>query len=290
MIRRIGNIVFFGLILIFYSNSYSQNGNLDYNKISSLILKRVNAYRDSIDLRPLKNNTILAEAAKDQSDYMSWHNYLGHDQITYNKQTPSERVFYYGGNFNYIGENVAFITPQINDSTFKSSQTLADEFFTVWINSPPHRENISNDLYYQSGIGFAYDGEKNKLYSAEVFSALGYHFQERFKSPAKAYNVQVFNKTTCEDMKNFRYGTLTMANHLFVRNDSIFIRYHDLNYFKQIISDPNDGYAIDIVFRDQLPCNSPNLFHGSTIFDGFMLEPKFQYDLYKTKIRASQAS
>lgn len=270
------------LVLLFcVTVTFSQSTQLNYNEIGKLILKQVNAYRDSIDARPLKNNSILHQAAEDHADYMSWNKYLGHDQVTYNKQTPAERVFYYGGNFNYIGENVAVITPRINDSTFKTSDKIAQEFFTLWINSTGHRENISKDFYYQSGISFAYDSKSNKLYSAQVFSALGYNFPSRLKSPAKAYGVQAYNEETCEGSKNFRYGTLSFANHLFVSHDSVFIRYHDINYFKKVVSNPNDGYALDIVFRDQLPCNSPNLFHGSGIFDGYMLEPKFQYDLYK---------
>lgn len=268
-------------ILLFSVNGLTQSSEINAGAVSSEILRLVNAYRDSIGVRKLKNNSILEAAAQDQADYNNWNNTLSHDQITYNKQTPSERVFYYGGNFNYIGENVAFVSTLLPNKKAKSAIELATDLFTSWMNSPPHKENISRANYYLSGIALSYNKKTNQLYGTQVFSALGYNFKAAHTTPAKAYGVQGYNEKSCESMKNFRYGTLSFANGIYTRGDSIFIKYHNKSYFDRVINGANDGYAIDIVFRDQLPCNSPNRFHGSNIFDGYMLPPVFRYELLR---------
>lgn len=260
---------------------FSQN-SINFSEIESEILANTNALRDSAGLDALKNNGILQKAAIDQSDYMKWTKVLGHSQSTYNKQTPSERVFYYKGNFNYIGENVAYVSLKDKNGQIKSNKTLGKQLYTAWLNSPPHKKNLLGEHYFQIGIGLAVDTISNRVYGTQVFSALGYSFPSRLTTPSKAYGVQTFDSVKCNDIKNFRYGTLSLANGIYVKDDSVFIKYHDKNYFNKLIPNPNDGYALDIVFRDQLPCNLPNKFHGSDIFDGYMLEPKFRYELEKS--------
>jgi len=264
--------------------SLKSNGqiNLNTKTISSEILIKVNNLRDSASLKPLKQNKTLEKAAIDQSDYLQYTKKLSHSQVTLNKQNPSERVFYYGGNYNYIGENVAYVSLKTTGGKIKSEEKIAEDLYQAWLHSPPHKENMLGKNYYQIGIGFAVDTILNRVYGTQVFSALGYRFANKVKTPAKAYGVQTYDTSACEGMKNFKYGTLSLANGLYMKGDSVFIKYHDLDYFNRLIPDMNDGYALDIVFRDQMPCKSPNLFHGSEIFDGYMLEPVFRYELLKS--------
>ncbi len=272
-------LLFLFLLITCGQSVNAQKSTINFQQLNSELHQLINNYRDSIGLPRLKTNTILEQAAKDQADYNNWQNVLGHDQVTYNKQSPSERVFFYNGNFNYIGENVAFVIANIAADTLKDETTLAQELFTAWINSPPHRENIATTQYYQAGLGFSYNSTTGKLYATQVFSAKGYTFPTRYETPRRAYGVQHYAKEPCQGLKNFRYGTLSFANGIYTIGDSIFIRYHDINYFNEVISSPNDGYAVDIVFRDQFPCGAFNLLHGSEIFDGYLLPPVFRYEI-----------
>ena len=56
-------------------------------KVEVRVLEKVNALRDSLNLNPLKLDSVLYNAGKDQAYYMANYNKLGHFQKTFTKPT-----------------------------------------------------------------------------------------------------------------------------------------------------------------------------------------------------------
>jgi uncharacterized protein YkwD len=287
------------LLLIIFSHVFAQKNkaprkiiynDLDQAAIEKLILEKLNAHRDSLKLSVLKTDKILQSAALDQADYQLEMNKVGHNQITLYKETPFKRVAYYGGTHNHTGENCAFtgITYSIKKDTLNRIWTYepdyektASDLYIAWKNSPGHYANMIRKEFTCTGIRFSITENKGAIYSTQVFSADPYVPPRYVTLPHNAYGVRDYVDAICDPIQGFSYSSNILANYIHVKDDSIFISFYDLGYFKRnIISDPNDALAIDIIERKQLPCNGPNVFHGSDVYDGIMLPPVYSYELY----------
>ena len=259
-------------------------GKLNEAKLEARILHYVNELRDSLGLETLSNDRILAKAAKDQSIYCYNVRKLTHDQETYHKEHVYNRVEFYGGTHAGVGENVAFIgwpSGSSKDDSPPTYDSIAHRFFLNWKNSPGHYANMVTPEFRFSGIRFTWDQNKKRLYAAHVFGGADYEPPRGISVPKFAYGIKAYDADDCAKTDEFRWSADHFANGVYVEGDSIYLWYHDLNYFKKVISSHNDAIAIDIVERRQFPCAADNELHGSMVHDGVMLPPVYHYELYQ---------
>lgn len=262
--------------------------SIDFEVLESTILEKVNKLRDSLSLSKLTKDKILNKAALDHSDYQNQFKKLTHDQKRFRKESPFDRVLYYGGSHSTVGENVAF--SYINKSVkLKNGQveknntieSIAESLFQGWKHSPGHYANMINEDYFTTGINFSIDEKSNKIYATQVFGGKPYYPPKGVEIPKDAYGIEEGSKKLCDKIETYKYGSEFFANYLIQEGRDIYIYFHDLNYFKQILSGINDAIAIDVIEREQLPCDKPNIFHGNAVHDGVMLQPTYYYELYK---------
>lgn len=258
------------VVLIFLFNYVG----LSQLSLNELVLDKVNNLRDSLGLSKLALDQTLNKAAEDHAYYISTKNELSHFQKTFSKETPSERVYFYGGNRTYVGENVASVT---NDSTRK----IAESLFNGWYNSPGHYENMVNPLYSKMGLGVSKLKGKS-VFAAQVFSSNEINLPKEFEIDKLAWGVRPSEKT-CKDEPQ-TYETMFFANSIEIEKDTVYFFFHDLDFFKNVIKNDNDGLAIDIVLREQVPCNKENQFHVSKVFDGEMQRPIYKHDIYRKNV------
>lgn len=154
--------------------------NLDEVKLEKMILSQVNLLRKKKRLKTLRLDSILSYAASDQADYLLKKNRLTHNQPNKKKKTPIDRTDFYGGNFEYVGENVAYTyyNKSVNSAQFKNKveiittyAQLANHFYWLWKNSKPHYKNIVDREFELTSIRFSYDKKRQKIYAAQVFGA-----------------------------------------------------------------------------------------------------------------------
>lgn len=244
-------------------------------EIQIKLLEKVNHLRDSLQLDPLKLDITLNECASDHCFYISKKGKLTHFQKTFRKETPLERLIYFGGNRTYVGENVATIPPS---KTSDLNEYIAEAFYQSWYHSPKHYLNMIHP--YMTQMGFAMTkGGNNNYYGVQVFSSNEIKLPASFKNPDFSWGVRPI-EFTCKDEPQV-YETMFFANYVIQEGDSIFFYFHDLEFFNKVIQGDNDGLAIDIVLREQLPCHKENQFHSSEIHDGEMQEPIYKYELLK---------
>ena len=152
--------------------------NLDTELLENLILKKINRLRKSKKLLPYKKNKILKLAAKDQCNYLVKIDKLLHTQKNKHKKSPMKRVDFYKGNFNGVGENIAYTYLFTNVVSAKNKrisvklttyEQTAEHFFQLWKNSKGHYKNLISKNYNYSGIDFSINKKTNKIFSAQVF-------------------------------------------------------------------------------------------------------------------------
>ena len=161
------------LLLIISTLSFSQNQNkIDLEKLKTKVYQLVNEERSNNDRKILGLDAYLKKAADDHSKYIAKAQTLSHEQTDAKKQSPKDRVYFYGGNsFVLVGENLLFtgIKDQIYSET--DLDTLALKMFNLWKKSPNHLKNILDHQYFYTEIGFSIDWENMKIYAVQLFGA-----------------------------------------------------------------------------------------------------------------------
>jgi len=254
----------------------------DYT-IAQKVLKHVNELRDSLDLPTLKLDNILNEAGDDHAYYIAQKGALTHFQKTFLKETPGERIHYYGGNRTYTGENIAFVSPKWKSEKVLDTDSVAKALYLAWFHSPPHYKNMVNPEYTRMGLGISINA--GKVFSAQVFSSSEITLPRAFKKADFAWGVRP-GEITCKDDTQV-YETMFFANSVELKGNEVFFYFHDLEFFRNVIQNDNDGIAIDIVLREQLPCGKENQFHISQVYDGEMQQPVYKNDLYRHNLSSN---
>ena len=161
------------VLLLVSSFGFSQNQNkIDLEKLKTKLYQLVNEERASHDRKVLGLDIFLKKAADDHAKYIANIKTLSHEQTDTKKQSPKDRVYFYGGNsFVLVGENLLFtgIKDQIYSET--DLDALALKMFNLWKKSPNHLKNILDHQYFYTEIGFSIDSENKKIYAVQLFGA-----------------------------------------------------------------------------------------------------------------------
>ena len=128
--------------------------NLDLTADEKMILKLINAEREKARLQPLTIDPKLNRAARSHSLNMAKQNTLSHDL---DGKGPAERMKDAGYQLRTYGENCGV-----------GSRTPI-QAVQMWMNSPPHKENILTAEFSESGIGIA-TGKGGQKYYTQVFA------------------------------------------------------------------------------------------------------------------------
>ena len=160
-------------LLLLSSLSFSQNqSKIDLEKLKTKVYQLVNEERSNNDRKVLGLDAYLKKAADDHSKYIAKAQTLSHEQTVAKKETPKERVYFYGGNsFVLVGENLLFT--RIKDQIYSETDldALALKMFNLWKKSPNHLKNILDHQYFYTEIGFSIDWENKKIYAVQLFGA-----------------------------------------------------------------------------------------------------------------------
>ena len=160
-------------LIIISTFSFSQNQNkIDLEKLKTKVYQLVNEERSNNDRKVLGLDAHLKKAADDHAKYIAKAQTLSHEQTDAKKQSPKDRVYFYGGNsFVLVGENLLFTG--IKDQIYSEADldTLALKMFNLWKKSPNHLKNILDHQYLYTEISFSIDWEHMKIYAVQMFGA-----------------------------------------------------------------------------------------------------------------------
>ena len=160
-------------LLLISTLSFSQNqSKIDLEKLKTKVYQLVNEERSNNDRKLLGLDAYLKKAADDHAKYIAKAQTLSHEQTVAKKETPKERVYFYGGNsFVLVGENLLFTS--IKDQIYSETDidALALKMFNLWKKSHNHLKNILDHQYFYTEIGFSIDWENKKIYAVQLFGA-----------------------------------------------------------------------------------------------------------------------
>jgi uncharacterized protein YkwD len=112
--------------------------------LSRGVLLDVNAMRKSHGLAPLRLSVSLNAAAAQHSNEMARVGYFAHESADGSPFDKRLARFYPMGSRHYwsVGENLVWAAPDLS----------ADEALKLWMDSPPHRENLLTSRWREIGI------------------------------------------------------------------------------------------------------------------------------------------
>lgn len=253
--------------------AYSQLTALDANTLRLDLAEQINSLRISKGLEPFIFNDTLKKAAKIHSDYMGAHDILTHTEDQLQHATPKDRVIAANGtDFQTVGENVLYSTPQDFPLHGSKLHTLATEMFNSWLHSPGHYANMTEPEYVYADLAFSTNLKNRIVYATHVFGTKGHKVAGQLSNNSFGLS----EASHCgEDFDAYSNIILNLGNDLRIEGDQVTLYFHDIAYLQQILSEPNDGIAVDLVSRDQLRCGQPNQLDASSLHDGILLKPHF---------------
>ncbi|MBK6609761.1 MAG: CAP domain-containing protein [Sphingobacteriales bacterium] len=150
--------------------------NFNPSLLEALILNGINEVRQKKRLSVLYADSILYHAAADQNTFVAQKGALTHEQPNKSHQTVRKRVNQQGGDYEVIGENIAyqgFTTITEGRRKFVEYNTYAEmakQMVKLWVKSPPHYENVIFKKFDRSGVHVLLDNKRHGIYATQVFS------------------------------------------------------------------------------------------------------------------------
>ncbi|MFL5765007.1 MAG: CAP domain-containing protein [Bacteroidia bacterium] len=262
---------------------------INYSLIDKLFNEHLSELRKSKSLTALASDAVLKKAAQDQADYMNANDTLTHSQPSAEKKNPSQRVLFYGGQHDGVGENCLFdflftttISKNKKDTSFINTYAdAAAAFFKSWKNSPGHYKNMIEPKYDVQGIAFSYNPSTKKIYASQVFGMAPYAYDKRLQGLLSSQGIKPYSQGYCQILKDENVEGIRLANRIVQGEGKVYFSLQNTRSFLRAMKDPNDMIAIDIVFKDQFTCEKNNRLNGSPYFDGVLLKPVRIQDLLK---------
>lgn len=248
--------------------------------LEQLIQEKVNELRKEKELHAFATDNILFQAAKDQSDYILKTEKVTHDQSNKKKATPFDRVVFYNGMNNEVGENAmqtvlgAKVKAGLERITLKTYDDVANAFALSWAAAKESPQVLFNVNYYNVGTSVVLDDKTKKIVATQVYGSEPFIMPDGMEAEREAYKIGPYNREKCADLeKGFSYLPELMSDNIFFKNGEIYFYFHDLELLKQVLKSANDAIALDVISRDQFSCETGNRLYPSNIHRGILLPP-----------------
>ncbi|WP_027420891.1 CAP domain-containing protein [Crocinitomix catalasitica] len=282
------------LCLVPQFGSFAQATKIDLNaldkeKLTDLMLDQVNVLRKRRRLDTLVQDDLLELAAQDHADYMALNDAIGHDQKSKIKRSPYNRVVYYKGAHNLVGENVLSypLAYEINKSKGKLTyEKLAKELIDLWIKSKPHYKNLIEPNFKH--IAHAITIKDGMIYACEVFANEPFESKYEFQEGSPIYTNNKKECYNCKQVKKKVNNDEVIIGWYNVSNDSVYYL-NTKHYTKGLIYRKKKGkylvnlkknnlnqvfsakgvIAVDVIHHEQFDCGGKTSFHNSKYHSGY---------------------
>ena len=266
------------LFLVISVNALGQLSKSDQQELRALLFKHVNDLREQRGVPPLQYNDTLQKAALLHSEYMAENNELTHDEKKSRYATPEKRVkSQKGKDLDAIGENVAQSGPYDFPANKRELSVIAEALFMTWKNSPGHYANMINPEYSLGDFGFSVSTTTKIIYGTQVFAKYGIRVDGQLSR--NSFGITQAPED-CDDVyKGFSNLVMSMGNSTQIEGNEVLMYYHDITFFNRLLTQSNDGFAVDLIARDQVLCGRANQLDFSPIYDGILLKPVYKEEL-----------
>ena len=254
--------------------------NIELRKLSipffeRLIVQNINIERKKIGLSVLLNNSILKMTATDQSSFMS-------DFATTEQTNPGERAIAYGGT-----RNISEIVSKISISASKkiSYQQAAQQIIEKSISNLKYKNLLFDKTFNIVGVSVSIDQIGEKLYASidlgnELSIAPVLDKSSTKYISTKSFGLELYNAKICNKCNKFNELN-ELAQHIIIEDNTIYFIYENSKKLKQLIKTPEDGFAVDIVNKNQFACNKNNCINYRVPNKGIILKPILSEEFFR---------
>jgi uncharacterized protein YkwD len=140
-------------------------------RLEARLLTQINDLRRGAGLAPLRLSPALAAAAHEQSLSMAEHGFFGHDSFSgapFWKRVETRYPKPPDGAWR-VGENLVWSSPQLS----------ARRALELWLNSPPHKQNLLTAAWREVGIAAVHASSAPGVFSGQDVTILTADFGVR---------------------------------------------------------------------------------------------------------------
>ncbi len=273
------------LLIPFFSiaqNEIIDTIKFDYDLLDKYVMEEVNKLRKRKRADSLIHDPSLDAASQDHAKYMGDNENLTHTQKSKVKRGPFDRVLYYGGTHNIVGENIQVVPVDYLNEKSKYRLTyrkLAKEIVDNWKGSKGHYANMINPEFV--GVSHSYYEKDGMLYICQVFGSKP--FVENYDF-VEGESLEVKNKKECFGCKRLKKKlnkNVAYMGWYTVSNDSVFYWNVD-TYWGEGYKKPKKHnlrkvfkgqgqIAIDVLHQEQYDCIGNPSYHNSLYHDGYYI-------------------
>jgi len=255
----------------------------NYALFEEILLVKINEQRNGKGLSLLKEIFVLKRAAYDQASYMSEYNSIDQDD-------PGERAILYGGT-----RNVSELVAKTNlGGTAKATYGQAAASILERLMSSTSSLAILNGRMFEFvGISATVDAEGKYLYTSAIFgnkSSVAPKLDNSANAyiSAKSFDLESFNSKICNKCDKVEHVN-ELASGISIEKNTIYLSCDNVKRIKQLIKTPTDGFAADIVSKNQFRCGRDNIINYSLPNKGIILKPLFFEDILNKNLEDAKS-
>ena len=273
---------------IFYGNMLVEANQFYPELLKIIVLEKVNIQRINRGYEPYMEIRLFDSIAQNQSKYMRKY-----DMVTTGQKgklkTTEKRALYYGAS-NKIVENVFRFSLSYRAGSDLTYENLADDIVFKWYNSIKIARLLDNPKFNYCGFGFSPDKAGKKLYASFILGNYRSFNEGANKIDSlsivfsnKKYGLKEYDSKACRKCNTFK-AIEDLQNGLNVENDIIYFESQNLKQFKKLIKNNKDAISVDIVLKEQFPCNEPNIVDNNLFNKGILLKKVNANTIYKNNL------
>jgi hypothetical protein len=284
------------LITSFYSFSQKEIGKSDStsvnfdqkididlfnsNLLNKAILLEMNKTRLEQNLDELKKDDILLFASKKICDIIAKND----EAKLSNPDETGKQVKEAGGTVNAVELLAKMLVKKGADAP--TYRNFAESIVTKWMSGARSSALLSNPAYLFAGISSLIDDQGKKVFVAVVLGNYRSFNQgvgkiEELQVPltGKTHGIDAYDEKVCKKFETYNIQDLQKG--LFVKDNVIYFKSDNQKELKKIIRrDSKDGFAVDVIQKEQYPCDSPSIVNNNLFIKGILTKPVYANQLF----------
>lgn len=149
--------------------------SLDTERVEELVVEETNAERIDRGIQPLEENTSLRRPARNHSDTMARHGFVGHEapdgEQTYQRyEDCTDKGGFFGENVanTWYDRNIVYEEASPSVLHLSDEREVAEHLVRKWMDSEGHRETLLRGSWEDIGVGVSV-GDKNEVFATQAF-------------------------------------------------------------------------------------------------------------------------